>query len=109
MPTANLLFEPLPPGGRHLILGFAAGNIANLPLNLPLLKAADLRGIFWSRFRKEQPTMNRKNFAILFNAFVQKQLKPCPTQPYPLSNYKTALMQLKNRNTIGKHALIIEK
>lgn len=101
-------FRALLPGGRHLVLGFVTGSIARLPLNLPLLKMADLRGVFWSRFRTEYPALNRKNFGILSNAFANKQLKPCLGKIYPLAECKKALIQLKKRAVCGKQALIID-
>ena len=104
---SEIAFRSLAAGGRHLMLGFASGQIPHLPLNLPLLKMADLRGVFWSRFRKEDPTSNRKNFGILSNLFTQQKIKPCLTKQYPLSEYKQALLQLKKKNVIGKQALII--
>lgn len=33
--------------GRYLVIGFAAGSIPNIPLNLPLLKAGDIMGVYW--------------------------------------------------------------
>jgi NADPH2:quinone reductase len=36
--------------GRYLVVGFAAGPIPSLPLNLPLLKGASLVGVFWGDF-----------------------------------------------------------
>ena len=102
---SELTFRRLAPGGRHLVLGFVAGGVARLPLNLALLKTADLRGVFWSRFRKENPAVNRKNFGLLSGCFARKELKPCLSKQYPLSEYKTALTQLKNRTLIGKQAL----
>ena len=40
-------FRSLAPGGRHLVIGFASGEIARLPLNLALLKRASLVGVDW--------------------------------------------------------------
>ena len=108
-PYSELAFRALATGGRHLVLGFVTNSIARLPLNLPLLKMADVRGVFWSRFRKEHPAENRKNFGILSNAFAQKTIRPSLIKKYPLSEYETALKQLKNRSTLGKQVLIIEK
>ena len=33
--------------GRHLVVGFAAGEIPKLPLNLVLLKSCAVLGVFW--------------------------------------------------------------
>ncbi len=44
--------------GRYLIVGFAAGPIPALPLNLPLLKGASLVGVFWGEFSRREPKAN---------------------------------------------------
>ena len=103
---SEIAFRRLAPKGRHLILGFVAGGIPRLPLNLVLLKTAEIRGVFWSRFRRENPSQNRKNFAIISNAFAQKKFKACLAEKIPLQDYESAFERMNNRSRIGKIALI---
>ena len=42
-------------GGRFLVVGFAAGEIPKLPLNLVLLKSCDVRGVFWGAWTERDP------------------------------------------------------
>ena len=44
--------------GRYLVVGFAAGAIPALPLNLALLKGASIVGVFWGEFAKREPKSN---------------------------------------------------
>ncbi|MEQ1660510.1 MAG: NADPH:quinone oxidoreductase family protein, partial [Hylemonella sp.] len=44
--------------GRYLVVGFAAGPIPALPLNLPLLKGASIVGVFWGEFARREPQAN---------------------------------------------------
>ena len=44
--------------GRYLVVGFAAGPIPALPLNLTLLKGASIVGVFWGGFAKNEPKAN---------------------------------------------------
>ena len=44
--------------GRHLVVGFAAGDIPKIPLNLPLLKGSQIVGVFWGRFAMSFPKEN---------------------------------------------------
>ena len=50
--------------GRFLVIGFAAGDIPKMPLNLALLKGCDIRGVFWGAWtrvnRGEEPRQSRK-------------------------------------------------
>ena len=43
-------FRLMAPCGRHLVVGFVAGDIPRIPLNLPLLKEAAIVGVFWNSF-----------------------------------------------------------
>src|SRR5919108_440677 len=48
-------FRSLAWRGRLLVVGFAAGEIPKLPLNLPLLKGAAVVGVFWGDFARREP------------------------------------------------------
>ena len=41
--------------GRLLVIGFAAGEIPKIPLNLTLLKGASIIGVFWGQFTMREP------------------------------------------------------
>ena len=41
--------------GRYLVVGFAAGEIPKIPLNLVLLKCCDVRGVFWGSWTERDP------------------------------------------------------
>ena len=41
--------------GRFLVVGFAAGEIPKLPLNLVLLKGCDVLGVFWGSWIERDP------------------------------------------------------
>ena len=45
--------------GRYLVVGFAAGEIPKIPLNLVLLKSCDIRGVFWGAWTKREPQAQR--------------------------------------------------
>src|SRR5262249_8484411 len=47
--------------GRLLVIGFAAGDIPKMPLNLALLKGCDIRGVFWGNWARLNPDKNRVN------------------------------------------------
>jgi NADPH2:quinone reductase len=47
--------------GRYLVVGFAAGDIPKIPLNLPLLKGASVVGVYWGEFARREPEANAAN------------------------------------------------
>src|SRR4029078_2708383 len=51
--------------GRFLVIGFAAGDIPKMPLNLALLKGCDIRGVFWGAWARLNPEKNRANLEKL--------------------------------------------
>ena len=51
--------------GRFLVVGFAAGDIPKVPLNLPLLKGCSVVGVFWGAFTGKEPDRNAANIAEL--------------------------------------------
>src|SRR4029079_7877202 len=51
--------------GRYLVVGFAAGEIPKIPLNLVLLKSCDVRGVFWGSWSEREPAAHRANTADL--------------------------------------------
>ncbi len=88
--------------GRYLVVGFAAGNVPKIPLNLPLLKSASIVGVFWGSFFRNFPTKNKFNLDMLFEWLREGKLVPLIDEIYPLENTKNALKKLQNRNVKGK-------
>jgi NADPH:quinone reductase len=88
--------------GRYLVVGFVGGAIPRLPLNLPLLKGADLVGVYWGNFTARQPEDHRRNMDELAAMWRDGQLRPPVWATYPLEEAATALSELGERRVIGK-------
>ena len=58
--------------GRYLVVGFAAGDIPSLPLNLPLLKGASIVGVFWGAFAANEPKESFQNFKELLDLLIEE-------------------------------------
>ncbi len=95
--------------GRHLVVGFAAGPIPRLPLNLPLLKGASLVGVFWGAFATRDPAHNQEHFRELAAWYTAGKLKPYVSATYPLQQAAVALRALLERNVTGKVVLLVEE
>jgi NADPH2:quinone reductase len=93
-------------GGRFLVIGFAAGDIPRIPLNLPLLKVCSIVGVFWGSFMERDPRHNQENLQELLSWFAEGKLKTHVSATYPLEYVAEALNDLMNRKVKGKVVLV---
>ena len=91
--------------GRFLVVGFAAGDIPKVPLNLALLKGCSIVGVFWGSFTKKEPDANRKNNEELMQLFTQGKVKPHIHATYPLERAADALNDMMYKRVSGKVVL----
>src|SRR5690606_17132721 len=77
--------------GRYLVVGFAAGDIPKIPLNLTLLKGCSIVGVFWGAFTRNEPERNRRNNEELMQLYLQGKVKPHIHATYPLERAAEAL------------------
>lgn len=105
-PVGGELFDQAVRGlawnGRLLVVGFASGQIPQLPANLVLLKGAAVLGVFWGSFAQRQPADNAENFRQLFAWYAEGKLKPLVSRTYPLAEAGEAIGQLAERKALGK-------
>lgn len=92
--------------GRHLVIGFASGEIPKLPLNLPLLKVASLVGVFWGAFLQRDPATTRQHMRDLFELYTSGKVKPPVTKTYRLEEAAQALRDVMERRVKGKVAIL---
>ncbi|MDI6028534.1 NADPH:quinone oxidoreductase family protein [Corticibacterium sp. UT-5YL-CI-8] len=95
----------LAPNGRLLVIGFAAGEIPKIPLNLLLLKQSSLIGVFWGAFARAAPKHHAANMAELFTWFEQGRLNPHISGEFPLERFSEALDVVMERAAKGKVVL----
>jgi NADPH2:quinone reductase len=92
--------------GRYLVVGFAAGPISALPLNLPLLKGASLVGVFWGDFAKREPAANAAMMRELAGWYAQGRIKPVIDRTMPMAELKAAFAHMGSRAVMGKLVLV---
>ncbi|MEQ8604187.1 MAG: NADPH:quinone oxidoreductase family protein [Marivibrio sp.] len=95
--------------GRHLIVGFAAGEIPKIPANLTLLKGCAVVGVFWGDFVKREPDANRANFDRLFGWAETGAIKPLISETFTLETASDALRKLAARQALGKLVVDLAK
>lgn len=93
-------------GGRYLVIGFAAGEIPKIPLNLPLLKGSALVGVWWGGFNKNEPQKARALSEELLQLVATGKLKPYISATYPLAQTGQALRDLMTRKVQGKIVVV---
>ena len=91
--------------GRFLVVGFAAGDIPKVPLNLALLKGCSIVGVFWGAFTRNEPENNRRNNEELMQLYAQGKVKPHIHATYPLERAAEALNDVMYKRVSGKVVL----
>ena len=99
-------FRSIAWGGRHLVVGFAAGATPSIPLNLPLLKGASLVGVFWGGFARHQPDKQRAETEEMMSWLAAGRLRPKVSRRYRLADVATALTDMAERRVIGKVVIV---
>src|ERR1700712_1923186 len=88
--------------GRFLVIGFAAGDIPKMPLNLALLKGCDIRGVFWGAWARLNPDKNRANLEKLVQWTAEGKISSHVDRTFPLAQTADALKVLAGRKAMGK-------
>jgi len=109
-PVGGQLAEPalrsMAWGGRYLVIGFAAGDIPRIPLNLPLLKGCSVVGVFWGAFSARERDVQRANATELWQMFEAGRLVPVVGETHALDDYAAAFEALASRRAQGKVVLL---
>lgn len=110
-PVGDKYFEPafrsIGWNGRYLVIGFAAGEIPRLPMNLPLIKGAAIVGVFWGAFTMREPKLHQDNMRELLTWYAQGKLKPHVSEHFSLDDGAKAIRWMMDRKAKGKVVLSI--
>lgn len=104
---AEPAFRALAWQGRFLVVGFAAGEIPKIPLNLFLLKGASAIGVFWGESVKRDPEGHRANMIQVLDWVAAGKLSPRIHATYPLADIAEAICVLDRREATGKVVLAL--
>lgn len=94
--------------GRHLIIGFAAGDIPRIPANLMLLKGCSVIGVFWGAFTQREPEVSAQNMMELMKLYAEGRIDPRISEVYEFEDYTKALGALTERRATGKVVLKVQ-
>ena len=88
--------------GRHLVIGFANGQIPKISLNLTLVKGVSIVGVWWGRWTNTSPKETAEDFEELVGFVNSNQLEIEPKNIYTLDEASKALSNFLQRKNIGK-------
>jgi len=91
--------------GRYLVIGFAAGEIPKIPLNLVLLKGCDVVGVHWGVFVNRDPQAQARNMSQIVEWCAEGKLSAHVHAVYRLSETAQALKDIAARKIMGKAIL----
>jgi len=94
--------------GRYLVVGFAAGDIPRLPLNLPLLKGAEIAGVFWGAWTERDPQAYAGSVRDLLDYYARGLIRPRISERFPLAQGAAAITRLAERKALGKVVVVVD-
>ena len=94
------------PGGRILVIGFASGEVPQIPANHLLVKDAAALGLSLTQVRKHQPGAIREALRELLGWWSAGKLRPLVSETLPLDGYADGLRAILERRVTGKLALV---
>ncbi|HEU4361827.1 MAG TPA: zinc-binding dehydrogenase, partial [Mycobacterium sp.] len=89
-------------GGRFVTLGYAAGSIPAIPLNLVMLKGITVQGMEIRTFATDHPTASARDLAELNQLFAAGRITPYIGARFGLADTAAALRYVADRRAIGK-------
>jgi NADPH:quinone reductase len=94
--------------GRLLVVGFAAGDIPKMPLNLTLLKGCSIVGVFWGDYARREPRHFAASMERLAGWHADGRLRPHISATFPLERAADALRLMAARKVMGKVVLTVD-
>jgi NADPH:quinone reductase len=88
--------------GRFLVIGFAAGEIPRIPLNLTLLKERSIVGVYWGDWTRREPAGHARDMADLFAWLRDGTIRPAITERIALAAVPDAIARMMKREVRGK-------
>ncbi len=95
-------FRALAWHGRHLVIGFACGDIPSIPANIALLKEASLVGVWWGTWKAKNPALQSRNMSEIAALVAAGKLQPDVSEVFPIEDFEKAFQLISERRALGK-------
>lgn len=93
--------------GRLLVIGFAAGKIPQLPVNLTLVKNCSVLGVYWGAYLGKDPKVLIGSLRQLLKWTAEGRIQMQPARTFNLEHAPEALNSLMQRQAVGKVVITI--
>jgi len=90
------------PEARLLAIGFASGEVPQIPANHLLVKNLSVLGLYWGGYLKFRPEVISDSLATLMRWYAEGRLKPHISHVLPLERAAEGLELLRSRKSTGK-------
>jgi NADPH2:quinone reductase len=87
---------------RVIVIGFASGDIPQIPANILLVKNITVIGFYWGGYLKFNAKALTDSLAELMELHAQGRLKPHVSHILPLDQAGEALELMRSRTSTGK-------
>ncbi len=100
--TFKAAFRATNPEGRLLPIGFAGGEVPQIPANHLLVKNLTVIGFYIGGYLKFRPEVVRNSFGTLFRWHGEGRIKPHISHVLPLQDVDKGMELLRTRKSTGK-------
>ncbi|MEM8792406.1 MAG: NADPH:quinone oxidoreductase family protein [Pseudomonadota bacterium] len=90
------------PEARLIPIGFASGEIPQIPANILLVKNLTVIGLYWGAYFRLRPQVMAESLAQLLSWHAEGKIKPHVSNQIPLADANEALRLLRSREATGK-------
>jgi NADPH2:quinone reductase len=94
--------------GRILVIGFAGGDVQQIPANHLLVKNVDVIGVNWPAYAELNPRVMTESFKTLIGWYLDGKIRPHVSACYPLQDAVAALDHLVSRKSTGKVVITMD-
>ncbi|PRY23596.1 NADPH2:quinone reductase [Aliiruegeria haliotis] len=98
----NACFRATNPEGRILAIGFASGDVPQIPANHLLVKNLSVIGLYWGGYLKFRPAVLTGSLSHLMRWYEDGKLSPHVSHVLPLDRADEALNLIRQRKSTGK-------
>ncbi len=95
-------FRATNPEGRLLPIGFAGGEVPQIPANHLLVKNLSVIGVYIGGYLKFRPEIVQDSFSTLFRWHAEGRIKPHISHVLPLRDVAKGMALLRDRKSTGK-------
>lgn len=105
--SAEEALRCLSPGGRYLVVGFAAGEVPVFPLNLILLKDVSVTGVFWGSFSRKFPYKQEELAREIFQLHASGKIQMPKVKRYAWEEAVSVLSDFKQKRGVAKYLVVV--